>query len=670
MRNHLQMYHQREWIHIITVVVVMMAVYLWSMPRTVVLEDDGLFILAAYFNGIAHPPGYPLYTLMGHAMTWLPFGSVAYRVHALSALFGALGCGVLWWVVHKLVTGRIYAYTASLAFGFSQVYWSQAIVAEVYTLNVLLILLLLVLALAYVDTDEEGSIKLLMWMGLLYGLGLSNHWPLLILSTPMLLLLMWPQWKRLMAQIVYGIPFVLLGLLPYAWMVYRSQMGPEISFYGPLESWSDFWFFVSREGYSGSDNSPSAGWWDKWMFCGFILRETLQQLGVVGSFLAMIGFFAQWRLLPRHLVIGLLAGYIGNTFLLIILLGFDYELLHQNIFRVYPLIAYSLVAIWMGLGMRVLLQVGHKMTGRQIESLPVMTSILVIGLILIINIKLNYRAQDDWAEIYAKIILDNVPEYAVIFTDGDLDLTLLGYLNKVQKYRDDVVLYSHKGILFSNRLFTPRKNTAYERAERIDNFLQSTNRPVYYTYGLPHMYGTVNYGLFNRVDRELKRDVVFATPEIVSFIKGLVVRGEPYDPWEKMHYRLLLADYCQLSLMLLEHSLEDNKNTELQEWVDIICNTYHGYLNYMEVLLADENPDVEKISGLIEKAQSLKNQIVMKSEAAKLLYLQGELNLLKGEIDEAINVYKESQRIWPHPDNPAINRMQVISKLEQSRIDR
>ena len=101
MRIPSQTYSDRKFPHILTVVLVMLSVYLWSAPRTVVLEDDGFFILAAYFNGIAHPPGYPLYTVLGHFMTWLPFGSVAYRVHALSALFGALGCGVLWWVVSK-----------------------------------------------------------------------------------------------------------------------------------------------------------------------------------------------------------------------------------------------------------------------------------------------------------------------------------------------------------------------------------------------------------------------------------------------------------------------------------------------------------------------------------------------------------------------------------------
>ncbi|MEJ2762173.1 MAG: DUF2723 domain-containing protein [Gammaproteobacteria bacterium] len=62
----------REWPHLLLVFTATFAVYCWSMPRTVVFEDDGLFIMASYFNGIAHPPGYPLFTLLGHLATFLP----------------------------------------------------------------------------------------------------------------------------------------------------------------------------------------------------------------------------------------------------------------------------------------------------------------------------------------------------------------------------------------------------------------------------------------------------------------------------------------------------------------------------------------------------------------------------------------------------------------------
>ena len=66
-----------------------------STSHDVLLEDDSLFVLTSYFYGIAHPPGYPLHTLLGKLFTFLPVGSIAFRVHLLSGFFGALTCVLL-----------------------------------------------------------------------------------------------------------------------------------------------------------------------------------------------------------------------------------------------------------------------------------------------------------------------------------------------------------------------------------------------------------------------------------------------------------------------------------------------------------------------------------------------------------------------------------------------
>lgn len=152
------------------------AVYFWSMPQTVVLEDDGLFLLTAYFNGIAHPPGYPLFTLLSHVATWIPLGSIASRVHGFTAVLGALSCVCLYQVIRQLLPGTFPALVASLAFGFSLAFWSQSIIADVYSLNVLIVILLLWLSLKYSVTDDTRHQQVLLnWMGLIYGLGLRRR---------------------------------------------------------------------------------------------------------------------------------------------------------------------------------------------------------------------------------------------------------------------------------------------------------------------------------------------------------------------------------------------------------------------------------------------------------------------------------------------------------------
>ncbi|MFN8455816.1 MAG: DUF2723 domain-containing protein [Anaerolineae bacterium] len=73
-------------------------------PSVVTLFDDSLeFQLVTYQLGIAHPTGYPLYTLLGKLFTFLPIGNVAYRVNLMSAFFGAATVGLLYLLIVQII---------------------------------------------------------------------------------------------------------------------------------------------------------------------------------------------------------------------------------------------------------------------------------------------------------------------------------------------------------------------------------------------------------------------------------------------------------------------------------------------------------------------------------------------------------------------------------------
>src|SRR5437773_11550053 len=259
-----------DWLQAAAVAVALFALYAATALRTVALEDDGLFILSSYFLGIEHPPGYPLFVWIGHLFTYLPFGSVAYRVHLASALFGALTGAGLWLCARSLIEGRLPAYLAAFALGVSPVFWSQAIIAEVYTLNTFFFAVLVFMGL-------QGSARMLPWMALVFGLSLSNHYPLMLLVAPAFVILLWPLRGELLSRFGLLSWLVSLGLLPYAWMVRRSWQALPISFNGPLETIQEILFFVSRAGYAGIDHSISAGWLDRVRFFEFLGGELLRQ---------------------------------------------------------------------------------------------------------------------------------------------------------------------------------------------------------------------------------------------------------------------------------------------------------------------------------------------------------------------------------------------------------
>src|SRR5215207_7572765 len=67
---------------------VALVTYLLTLSPTVNFLDSGELITVGATGGIAHPPGYPLYTILGSAFIHLPLGDPAWRLNMLSALFG------------------------------------------------------------------------------------------------------------------------------------------------------------------------------------------------------------------------------------------------------------------------------------------------------------------------------------------------------------------------------------------------------------------------------------------------------------------------------------------------------------------------------------------------------------------------------------------------------
>src|ERR1051325_5016409 len=74
--------------------------YLFTLAPTIVGGDSGELVTAVATLGVPHPPGYPLYCLLGHLFTLLvPFGSVAYRVNLFSAVAAAATAGLMAYLV-------------------------------------------------------------------------------------------------------------------------------------------------------------------------------------------------------------------------------------------------------------------------------------------------------------------------------------------------------------------------------------------------------------------------------------------------------------------------------------------------------------------------------------------------------------------------------------------
>src|SRR3989344_3210046 len=78
------------WLYILASFVLPLALYLRTLAPTYIPIDSAEFALCFHFWGICHPPGFPLYILLGKVFTtYFPTGTLIYKANLLSAIFAA-----------------------------------------------------------------------------------------------------------------------------------------------------------------------------------------------------------------------------------------------------------------------------------------------------------------------------------------------------------------------------------------------------------------------------------------------------------------------------------------------------------------------------------------------------------------------------------------------------
>ena len=289
-------------------------VYVSTLAPGVYGFDSAELATGVFTQGIIHPPGYPLYLLVGKLFTFLPVRDVAYRLNLMSAFFASLTVVLLYHAIRNIIQNRFAAWFAAMLFAVSNYFWQMALIAEVYTpLTAFLAGDLFLLSL----WRKTGSKKYLLVFALLYGLTLTAHTSGILFAPAFAwLVLSTPHWKR-SHWLLVGPMFLLFltGLTPFAYLSLRASTNPTIDYsrFYPgvdLTTLSGLWWMISGKAYSffvfGYSWQEIPG--ELLRFGTYLWRNYLG----IGVILGLAGIVWLWRKSPAWTV-GVLLMFLANA---------------------------------------------------------------------------------------------------------------------------------------------------------------------------------------------------------------------------------------------------------------------------------------------------------------------------------------------------------------------
>ena len=421
---------------------VALVVYAVTLHPSLPTGDSGELISAASVLGVAHPPGYPLYTLLGHAALWLPFGEPAARMNLLSAVLDAATVGVVFVLIHRLVGRRGWAPLAAAAVGalllaFSTVFWMYAVVAEVFALNNLFAALLLLFALEWHRRPDR--VRLLWVIAFLFGLALTNQQTILVLL-PALALLAWRPIRRVrLRDAGAAVGLFVAGLLPYLYLPLAARRDPAVN-WGDPETLGAFRSVVTRANYGSFTLSAQGRTGSSSEQLGLLASNMAQAFVFAGLLLAALGVWWAWRnrrVEGLALVLAFLVA--GPVFVAYARVYVPDDLTKGVVERFYILPSIPLAAL-AGLG------AWQTLLLAQSRRLPAAVAYAAAAVLLAVPIAAA-AAHEGTAEQrgnrvaldYAKDLLGPLAPNALLLMRSDENYTSVLYAQQVEHIRPDVV---------------------------------------------------------------------------------------------------------------------------------------------------------------------------------------------------------------------------------------
>ncbi len=430
-------------------------VYVITLCPTVYWDDAGELITACHTLGIPHPPGHPLYPLIGKLFTLIPIGSIAWRVNFMSAFFGALTC----MVVCRIICDRldrspwapVAAFGGACFFAFAPTMWEQSTVAETSTLHAFFMTLLTLLAFRMANGKILWGTKTrsLCLFAFLFGFSLTNHVAGVFFLPAFAYVFLSTYGREMFAPrlLMKMAGSFALGLTVYAYLPLRSLADPVIDWGNPETLENFIWVVTAKQFAPNLSMKPNIFM----ISSSLVLRgkDLLHQFTLPGCVFAAIGMWTLARKEGRFIV-----------FSLLVIAVLFYIGLNSAFISAYFIPALALLSVWLGVGIHqccvLMIRVFEKARTLRLAAWLRTTACVVPAMSFILPLGLHFQDMDRsnayYAREYGEKLLASLPADSALFTTDGYALFILWYLIYCEGRRPDLLVVEPTWLWGSNAL--------------------------------------------------------------------------------------------------------------------------------------------------------------------------------------------------------------------------
>ncbi len=506
--------------------------YLYTMVPAFKSNDSPETITASYTLGFGHPPSYPLFTMSGKVFSLLPVGSPAFRLNSFS-IFLALMVLLLSYFIIKQISFYVFGYENKIInfFGvfmlaFSYTFWNQAIEAKggIYIFNLFFLAILIYLSL---ELFKGFNIRYFYLMPFVYGLSLANHWPSMIILSPVFGYLFFRYRGKINQKNIMTISLLLLtGLSPYLYMLARGGTDGIFIFTARPNTWDNFWWTVLRVGYGNIEPPPTLQLYENQIKEFFALLFN-------NYYILWILMFAGGYIMNKRNK-KLFWFYLG-AILIIIFAVIIYNRTDESLMWVIDIFlipSQYILMLFIVTGIYLILKLLKQKIFRFLFIFIIFITILFMGYK---NFEKNNSRYDFQAYDFGYNILKTMDKDSLYLCEGDFNYMPCSYIQMVEKQRQDIKLVTVDPLPFKWGMdnFTKKYgNIPLKEFEPVYNlisiikYFSDNNIEIFKSTIAPHMDGLkleLNFKQKGLLKKYLKNDKPMSPEifELYSYNRGL-----------------------------------------------------------------------------------------------------------------------------------------------------